>query len=168
MRPIQLRFLLFYGVTLLVVLLLFRWTTAYGEANLKAPPNVNGRYLTTEPPLGCPANSRLAMTIQQSGIYLNGALALVDATSDPQAPQPQTLTFTGHWQSQMSLTGKTQALASCGLDNSKTQATWQATIVPQPDGAAASSAVGQLSMDGMLPWKFTAQRQQIATQRSTH
>lgn len=168
MRATQLRFLLFYSVTLLAVLLLFRWTTAYGEANLQAPPNINGRYVTTEPPPGCPADRRLMMTIQQSGIYLNGALTLVNATADTTSSTPEQLTFIGRWQPQLSLTGRTQALATCRLDDSALPATWKATIVPQPDGALANPIVGELLLEGMPPWQFTAQHQPIRSQSSSH
>lgn len=164
MRPTQVRFLLFYSATLAIVLLLFRLTTAYGEANLKAPPNINGRYVTTEPLPGCPVTSRLAMTLQQSGIYLNGSLDLATVPEQAAIAPTGQLTFTGRWQQQIYLMGRTQSLAACRSDWSNVQATWQGTIANPVEGVF----VGQFKLDGTEPWNFTAQRQKPAVQSSEH
>jgi hypothetical protein len=74
----QPRLLLFYGGTLAFVLLLFQVVTRYGDTKLVASPNIDGRYLSTETMPGCPPSSRVLLTILQSGIYLNGAVNVVE------------------------------------------------------------------------------------------
>lgn len=75
--------LAFYGVAIGSVLLLFKVVSAYGEANLKAQPSIQGRYLLSldQNLPDCLELSDLVLDIQQSGIYLNGSLLL--AKSDP-------------------------------------------------------------------------------------
>jgi hypothetical protein len=79
----NLKSLAFYGVAISSVLLLFKVVTAYGEANLKAPASIQGRYLLSldQNLPDCLELSNLVLDVQQSGIYLNGSLLLADSTS---------------------------------------------------------------------------------------
>ena len=121
-RPSHSKHILFYVTVIAAVLVLFQVVSAYGEANLKAPPNLNGRYLSASAPPGCPEGDRLVLTLQQSGIYVNGTLAL-EAASLAQNPQNTEATseekssLTGLWkQEQLSLSGETNALTTCAVE----------------------------------------------------
>jgi len=163
-------YLIFYIVTMATVLGLFQLTSAYGETHLKAPPNLNGRYLSTSAPPGCPTDRRLALTIQQSGIYLNGAAELAQATEKvPTEPiQPEQLTLIGHWrQQQVTLAGHSPALPVCGTTASTVNV--EASFQPPATNPATEAAlVGQLNLSNTQPWSFTAVRQVAVTRQSTH
>lgn len=93
----QIRLIAFYALTLALVLGLFKAITAHGET-LKAPPQVGGQYRLQSPALmGC---APLVLDLQQSGIFLNGAIApqrsptnSTDASIHPTRP-----TLEGRWQ----------------------------------------------------------------------
>jgi hypothetical protein len=77
--------LAFYGVAIGSVLVLFNVVTTYGEAKLKAPAPIDGRYplsYTQKP--DCKKSDALVLTIEQSGIYLNASL--LPAQSNTQQP----------------------------------------------------------------------------------
>lgn len=139
--------LLFYGTMIGSVAILFRITTAYGESHLKAPPDVSGRYLSTQPISECPSDSRLVLVIQQSGIYLNGSLLLVDETqetarvaSHTAAPEEKHFLTGLLEQQQVNLSGTVPGLADCkfsnqsqGTSSQPTPATVQGTVTTSPD-----------------------------------
>lgn len=178
--------LLFYGVMISSVLLLFRITSAYGEKHLKAPPDVNGRYVSTQAPPGCPESSRLALTILQSGVYLHGSLQLQE-TGDATPAQPSASqnrpSLDGRWdQSQIVLTGPTEALAICGSEagstreaepSARSEVSIQGKIEPSSTNSSpeADSATftGQLTIAGSnQPWTFNAERQAAEAQSVEH
>jgi hypothetical protein len=65
----------FYGIMIGSVVMLFKVVSAYGESNLKAPPNISGTYsITSENLPECLKSKDLDLTIEQSGIYLFGNL----------------------------------------------------------------------------------------------
>jgi hypothetical protein len=159
--------LIFYIVGVAIVLGLFQLTSAYGEANLKAPPNLNGRYLSAAAPPGCPTDRQFALTIQQSGIYLNGAIELAQAADQAPVPlRPEQFTLIGRWQQQVTLSGSTPALAGCGAPASTVGL--QATFQPPAASPAAAALVGQLNLDSAQPWSFTAVRQADPAKQSAH
>lgn len=98
MQHFKLQSLIFYGVAISSVLLLFKFVTAYGETNVKAPAPISGDYrLTLDQNLpNCLQLSDLVLSIQQSGIYVNGSLLTADSNAH--------LTRTG--EKRPSLTGK--------------------------------------------------------------
>jgi len=163
-------YLIFYIVTLATVLGLFQLTVAYGETHLKAPPNLNGRYLSTTVPPGCPSNRSVAITIQQSGIYLNGAIELAPATGQPPSEpiQSEQLTLIGHWrQQQVMLAGHSPALPVCGAAASTVNLA--ASFQPPATSPATEAAlVGQLNLSNTQPWSFTAVRQAAIPRQSAH
>lgn len=158
--------LIFYVVAVSSVLGLFRLTSAYGEANLTAAPNLNGRYVTTETPPGCPENSRLAVTVQQSGIYLNGAAELEPAAAPPPTKplQPDQLSLHGRWQQQIMLSGRTPAFELCEGNLSTVEIAVQGTVAETPK----PTLTGQLILNNSQPWPFSAQRQELPSQESNH
>ena len=70
--------LTFYGVAITSVLVLFKVVSAYGETNLKAASDIGGTYKITRSQNfpDCLAEQKLNLTVEQSGIYLFGHLAL--------------------------------------------------------------------------------------------
>ena len=165
--------LIFYIVAVAIVLGLFQLTSAYGEANLKAPPNLNGRYLSVAAPPGCPTDRQFALTIQQSGIFLNGAIELAQVADPmPAKPlQPEQFTLIGRWQQQVTLSGSTLALADCGIASiDSIQATFQPPVASSIASPIASPAAltGQLNLNSGQPWRFTAIRQADLAKQNAH
>jgi hypothetical protein len=82
MSHFNLKSLIFYGVAIGSVALLFKNVSAFGESNLKAPASINGRYAIVAKNFpGCLKTDLLFLDIQQSGIYLNGALLTANKTA---------------------------------------------------------------------------------------
>jgi hypothetical protein len=155
----------FYGGMVLFVVVLLQAVTAYGERNLKAQPNISGRYVSTTAPPGCPDRDRLVLDVQQSGIYLNVFLMMqqADSIQPTETNSEKHPTFTGTWQHpQVSLAGKTDVFAGCTTataPGTAAIATLQGEVTAQPEG----QFVGQLKLDngalGNEPWQFQAQKQ---------
>lgn len=83
MSHFNLKSLTFYGGAIAAVLVLFQVVTVYGESNLKAPANINGRYrLSYAEPNRLKLNAPI-LTIQQSGIYVNGSLLPAPTAEQP-------------------------------------------------------------------------------------
>ncbi len=120
--------LVFYGVAITSVLILFKIVTAYGEKNLQASPVLNSNYrLTwTNNIPNCPVK----LNIQQSGIYLNATL-LPTGTEKP-------LALTGIWKNQqLSLAGKINQTNFCNISAPQ-------TVEMQMQLAAKGNLQGQL------------------------
>jgi hypothetical protein len=145
---IQPKLLLFYGGTLAFVVALFQFVTHYGETKLIASPNINGRYLSTQAMPGCPESSRVMLSILQSGIYLNGAVDVVEAEAAAEAKSKGTK-LSGSWeQQQVTLAG----------DAALCQAVGKVAIAGSVSGAAEKAVFsGTISGVGQ-PWQFTGQR----------
>lgn len=109
----------FYGATMLFVMALFSITTNYGEANLKAPTKISGRYRITAKTLpGCLKSESLVLSIEQSGIYLNGALLEADGEIRTQTAAKKKPSLTGLLEKQnLSLSGNLEHLQSCEQQN---------------------------------------------------
>jgi hypothetical protein len=105
----------FYGVAILFVMALFSVTTNYGEANLKAPMKIAGRYRITAKNLpGCLKSEPLVLSIEQSGIYLSGSLLEADERIQTQTAAKKKPDLTGLWENQnLSLSGDLIHLRSC-------------------------------------------------------
>lgn len=162
--------LLFYGAMIGSVLVLFRIVSDYGEKHLQAPPDVNGRYVSSQPLPGCPDSTRLALTILQSGVYLHGLVQVEEADAEaPANVSPDKATLNGRWeQSQVVLSGSTDALAKCApVDSASTEISIQGQISSSDSGAPAI-LTGQTTIAGSEPWSFQAERQATAKKLSDH
>lgn len=142
--------LLFYGAILTFVVTLFNLTTSYGEANLQAPAKISGRYRWNAKNLpGCFKAETLILTVEQSGIYLNGSLlSEQDETQAVTAAKKKPL-LTGLFQQQLELSGQ-PSLEAC-----------QAEATEQP--IRIQAMVNQSTLKGTLylmagSFDFTAQR----------
>jgi hypothetical protein len=170
------KLLAFYASTLALVVVLFHTVTDYGETNLKPAPNINGLYVSTTAYPSCPEASRLGVEIQQSGIYLRGAIAIQSATAQSATAQSATAqpeavlaksryTLSGRWKNQtITLAGTRPILAGCAI---------------QPAADQPMQIVGTLTTDASMlnaevrtaagqPWRFTAQRQVQPKQVRSH
>ncbi len=111
----NLKSLSFYGGAIAFVVVLFSVVTAYGEANLKAPQKIDGRYQISAPDLpGCLKSDQLVLLVQQSGIYLTGSLLTADTIDTLGKRAAERPSMTGHWDhQQLTLDGTASYLPRC-------------------------------------------------------
>lgn len=113
--------LAFYAVAISSVLILFKIVTSYGQ-KIQAPPPIGGYYrLTAQNLPECFQSNQLGLTLQQSGIYLNGSLLVIKpninnqtypAVAEKLAVDKPSLN--GHWRNQkITLSGSLPNLSSC-------------------------------------------------------
>jgi hypothetical protein len=168
MNHFSLKSLRFYGIAIGSVVTLFSVVTAYGEANLKAAPLISGDYLLAVTPSGCDRPSRLNLSLQQSGIYVNAALVNL-----AQAPTERTIALRkkmlqGRWQAQqLVLEGTVPATTFC---TARTQATTM-VMVKFKGEVEGSTLSGTLFLDTAPSLPITAQRATesgSSTQSNTH
>lgn len=109
------KWLMFYGGTIAFVIALFSIATNYGEANLKAQPKISGRYKISATDLpGCLKSKTLILSIEQSGIYLNGSLLESDHSTQEQTASRKKPSLTGTFrQSDLELSGSAAQIQGC-------------------------------------------------------
>ena len=107
--------LAFYTGAIGAVVALFSFATAYGEANLKAPTKLDGRYRIAAQALpGCLKAEALILTIKQSGIYLSGSLLNADETNKTLTASKKQSSLTGMFDhEQLTLSGVPSHLDEC-------------------------------------------------------
>jgi hypothetical protein len=140
---------MFYGVAISSVVTLFTVVSRYGMTHLKAPLAIGGNYqLQIEPSQPCPDPPPLQLRIQQSGIFVNGALLAAAPASTPAGTA--SLSLDGRWRfPQLDLAGRSPTIEVCGrLVN-------RVAIASTHDGNAFS---GQLTFAGLpAPLTFKGQ-----------
>lgn len=149
--------LIFYGVTIASVIVLFNGVARYGTTHLKAPIAIDGNYeLRLTPIAQCPQPDPLLLRIQQSGLYVNGALL---TNQGEMTANGVPLTLDGKWRSsKLELQGKVSPLILCG------QAVKTVTIVSTLD---QDNLVGQLTFTGLTDsFAFQGDRLAVADQSS--
>jgi len=109
------KMLIFYGCAIGSVTLLFSLATAYGEANLKAPDLMDGRYpLSTASLPDCVQAESLMLNIQQSGVFLTGSLLPNTVSEENIQMAHDRPSLTGNWRNQqLSLSGPVSYLPNC-------------------------------------------------------
>lgn len=85
-----------YIVAVSFVVVLFTFATSYGEANLKTASKIEGIYKIESSIPNCGEN--LQLVVQQSGIYVNAAIAPLEEISDRKSKSVSELS--GKWQNQ--------------------------------------------------------------------
>ncbi len=107
--------LIFYGCAIGSVTLLFSLATAYGEANLKAPYPIDGRYpLSVSSLPKCLQAQSLVLNVQQSGIFLTGSLLPNPAPERSVQMARDRPSLTGNWRNQqLTLGGNVSDLPNC-------------------------------------------------------
>ncbi|MBE9227283.1 hypothetical protein IQ264_17800 [Phormidium sp. LEGE 05292] len=118
MSHLSVKSLAFYGSAIALVVLLFKAVTTYGTT-MKAPPPIDGRYrITTQNLPGCLNSEKLLLTIQQSGVYLNGSLISVKTAEELAKTVEEKPSLTGKWNAQnqtqpLYLTGSLNEIKEC-------------------------------------------------------
>ena len=145
------KWLTFYGATIAFVVALFNIATSYGEANLKAQPKISGRYkITTTDLPGCLKSKTLVLSIEQSGIYLNGALLASTHSAQEQAASKRKPSLIGLFQQQnLELSGTASQIQDCGNGAIAVQST-----------VTQNTLKGKLSLDNTAV-DFVAQREEM-------
>jgi len=121
MKHVKCKTLAFYGLTIVPVLVFFKAVTAYGESNLKAPPEISDRYhlIFTGNLPNCEKLDDMILNIQQSGIYINGSLLSAKTNANLTASH-QKPSLTGILTNQqLSLSGKVPHSLLCRIPTAK-------------------------------------------------
>jgi len=177
MSHFNLKSLTFYGVAITAVVVLFEVVTAYGENNLKAPIDIDGRYrlFYTQQP-DCLNSNAPVLTIQQSGIYFNGSLLPAQTNAVQPISAEKKTTLTGQMSNQqLSLVGTVPKSTLCNnisqaevsnrpKDNSPSSVTIQSRVQGE------KTLEGQITISGRTKvMRFTAQREDPAeSSKSSH
>ncbi|MCW5312670.1 hypothetical protein GTQ43_02020 [Nostoc sp. KVJ3] len=154
MNHFNFKSLAFYGVAIVSVLLLFKTVSVYGENNLKAPPNVNGRYRLTlsENLPKCEKSDTLTLNIQQSGIYLNASVLPANTKTDTDEKHSLAGIFRNQ---QLNLSGKVGRSILCNIPRPQNDPLNSVTI--QMQLVDKGNMTGQLTINGIpQTLKFTA------------
>lgn len=112
---LNLKSMTFYGGAIVAVIILFSLTTAYGESHLKATRKIGGRYRLVTPTLpGCLASQSLVLVVEQSGVYVTGALLSADAVEDAIKTVEERPPLIGQWNDrQLTFKGSIANLPGC-------------------------------------------------------
>jgi hypothetical protein len=115
MRKFNVKTLMFYGVMIGSVIVLFKAITAYGETNLKAPPSIEGGYRINANHLPeCLKTETLMLIINQSGIYLGGSLLPINQNGELEISADEKPSLDGKLQKTgLTLSGNVPHLTSC-------------------------------------------------------
>jgi len=138
----DLRSLIFYTGSIGVVVILFTVATAYGEKNLQAPRRIDGSYpLTMQVPANCLKGKPVNLLLQQSGVFLTGALLPTDASEQATRIAQERPSLSGRWQNdELTLTGHLGRDWTCNdtvkitgsLNQNSLIGTLSLSSVPQP------------------------------------
>jgi hypothetical protein len=121
MSHFSVKSLTFYGVAISSVLILFKVVSAYGESNLTAAPKIGGLYpiIESQKLPDCLADQKLNLTVEQSGVYLFGNLAVQSKSSEKNTTE---VPLSGDFKNQEIIMSGKGNLANC---NSELQLTIQ-------------------------------------------
>jgi hypothetical protein len=142
--------LAFYGGAIVFVIGLFSLVTSYGETNLKTAQSIAGDYLLTLPSSSnCKSQEPIALSIQQSGVYV--AASMTKQTSNQATFKPMTLS--GKWQNQrLNLAGNVSEKMLC--TNSKNQTPIaviiEGAIAPRKESTPPSTSTQSATLIGTL------------------
>ena len=160
--------LTFYGVAIGGVLLLFNVVSAYGEAKLKAPAAIGGRYrlsLAQNLPT-CAKSDALMLNIEQSGIYLNGFILAADTDAQIRAGEEKP-SLTGQLSNQQLSLAGTLANSLCTSPVSQPKVTNRLKNIPFSSIRIQSRVEGE-NLKGTITLSgvskaigFTAQREPV-------
>ncbi len=168
MNHLSLKSLAFYGIAIGSVSLLFKVVSAYGEANLKAPPAIAGSYRFDPKNLPeCLKSDFLVLTIEQSGVYLSGNLRSGTSETDRQTTAKEKPSLLGKWENQgLSLSGAVPNLPGC----SESTAIGQNSSVKLRGIVEQEILKGKISLtDRAAAIDFTAERVAVAkSQKKEH
>ena len=161
----NLKSLAFYGGAIGFVVVLFSVVTAYGEANIKAPPIISGRYrINLQNSSGCQQNEPLILSIQQSGVYLSGSLLSAENNEKTEIPAKEKPSLDGKTFNQsLTLSGSTK-LPICN-NSSLTKS----SLVKIEGKVKGETLTGKMNLN-QIPqvMEFTAKKEAIAESTEKH
>lgn len=152
----------FYGAAIVAVVLLFRGVTAYGKANLNAPPKIDGRYrLSAQNLPDCLKSNTLLLNIQQSGVYLNGSLLPEGNNAQLETRAQEKPSLTGRFiHPQVSLMGSVPLLSNCRTLTQQANASGHPLWVKIQGVVQGETLTGKISLSSTpTAAEFTAQRE---------
>ncbi|MDX2100332.1 MAG: hypothetical protein SFW36_21360 [Leptolyngbyaceae cyanobacterium bins.59] len=147
----NLHHILFYGIAISGVVVLFRGVATHGEANLKAPPKIDGTFkIETVDSQSC-LKPNMLLIVEQSGVYLSGALLPADPGSQAITIAQKQPSLQGRWQNQgMTLSGPVNGISGCeGFLSVQIQGTFIGPVLQAK----------LISNQSPIPVQFQAQRQ---------
>jgi len=162
MRHFNWKSLAFYGGAIVVVVVLFKAVTAYGNAKLKAPPAIGGDYrLNSQTLPGCLKSDALLLHIQQSGVYLNGSLRSADGNTQLATAAQEKPSLTGHISDkQLNLVGSVPFVSRCKNLAQQADASKQPLSVKIQGVVNGETLTGQIALSSVpTAAEFTAQRE---------
>ncbi len=162
MSHFNLKSLTFYGGAIGVVVVLFNVVTAYGKTNLKAPPNIDGRYrLSAQNLPGCLQSDALVLNIKQSGIYLNGSLLPAQTNTHIETLAQEKPSLNGEFKSpNLSVSGSVPWVSSCKNATGEAEASGHPLSVNIQGVVQGETLTGQITLSSMpSAAEFTAQRE---------
>ncbi|MBW4562582.1 MAG: hypothetical protein KME32_15810 [Mojavia pulchra JT2-VF2] len=166
MNHFKFQSLAFYGIAIGSVIVLFKTVTFYGENNLKAPHEINGRYSLTlaENLPNCGKSNALILNLQQSGIYLNASLLPAKFYSESSTIYGENNFLSGILRNQhLSLSGKINRFILCNISYRQNASVDLAEIKMQ--SVNQGSFLGQLTIsDKPQIIEFTATPQKAQEQ----
>ncbi|MBW4682004.1 MAG: hypothetical protein KME19_18075 [Microcoleus vaginatus WJT46-NPBG5] len=168
MSHFSLKSLSFYGIAIGSVAVLFNLVSAYGEKNLKAPPAIAGRYLIpTKNVPGCKNPQGVVLTLNQSGIYLNGFLSPADRQTQSAEIAEEKPSLEGKFeQKKLNLLGVVGQSKLCKELDNKAPSTQFVKITGEIEGEKLK---GQMRLSSTpKPIEFTAKREAPVKRQETH
>jgi len=162
MSHFSVKSLSFYGAAIGSVVLLFNGVTAYGNANLKAQPKMDGRYRISAQNLpGCLKSDALWLDIKQSGIYLNGSLLPAQKNLQLETLAEEKPSLHGKLNSPaLSLSGPIPWVSSCNNAASPADTSGKPLSVKIQGNVNGKTLTGQIALSSMpMVGEFTAERE---------
>jgi len=156
MHHFSLKSLSFYAIAIGSVLILFNVVSAYGEAKIKAPPAIGGRYrINAENLPKCLQSQALQLDIQQSGIYLYASLEANESNPVEEMTEEKP-SLTGLWQQQqVNLSGLAPYLTGCNQSEVS-----NIPVVNLQGRVEGKELIGKMRLNSLpQEFEFTAQRE---------
>ncbi len=170
MSHFSLKSLSFYGIAITSVVVLFQAVSAYGNANLKAPPPIGGPYRIDAQNLpGCLKSEALVLNIQQSGIYLVGSLLPGKTDAQTAIIAEEKPSLTGQLSNQnLSLEGSIPWITNCNAAGQANASQGSPSLKVQ-GLVNKKTLTGQISLSSIpTPAEFTAQREAQTEKLEAH
>jgi hypothetical protein len=149
MSHFKVKSVVFYGITIGAVVVLFNMVTAYGNANLKAQPKINGRYRINAQNLpDCLSSNTLLLNLEQSGIYLNGSLLSAQQNIHLETLAAEKPSLNGELSyPQLSLSGRVPFVSSCKNKAQQADAAGHPLFINIQGVVQGKTITGQISLN---------------------
>jgi len=159
MPRLNFKFLAFYSLSIISVVVLFQVVTAYGKRHLKAPPPIGGSYhLKADNFPGCLKSDTLVLNIQQSGIYLFASLVPAKTSSQIETIAEEKPSLTGRLSNQqLILEGSIPWISNCHQPIAQFNNSGESSRVKIQGFVKGETLMGQITLNSIpTSAKFTA------------